>query len=444
MMKENIEKHRLKKQHLAVIIVFTIGTVIRLFFTPFSTGSDIPQFLNFANTMARHGFCFYMYATGEQWVEEQWSYPWPYVYSPFWVTLLYILKLIANGTVKISYTNSLHIVKVSTSWIIAVKSVLVISDVIVALIIYKLSKRATYTALYYLNPVTIYNSSIYGMFDNVALMLLLISLCYFRKRKQLSMVFSGLAVTLKQTILLASLPLLLKTWILTKGSKTKLIKYVSLFLLPFVVITGPFLLFCPESWTNIVKCLTMPATIYYTEPICYSFNGVSSLATYIHKVFGVETIYVLKILFMVFAVASIVMLHRSAFLLKRNVETWVLCYCLYLVFPTFYWRVNYQYFVPVVGLGCLALSKVKVGILRTLILVTIIYPSLWFFMFPVTFWFHAHMFEPNIILIRWLSIISLNIYCDHILYIIYSLGLTAIYFLTLLLIMVKTKELKIA
>lgn len=439
-----MEKHRLKTQHLAVIIVFIIGTAIRLFFTPFSTGSDIPQFLSFANTMARHGFCFYMYATGEQWVEEQWSYPWPYVYSPFWVIVLYILKLIANGTMKISHTNSLHMVKVSTSWIIAVKSILIISDIIVALIIYKLSRKASYTTLYYLNPVTIYNSSIYGMFDNIALMLLMSSLYCFRKRKQLSMVFLGSAVALKQTILLASLPLLLKTWILTRRSKTNLAKYVSLFLLPFIVITGPFLLFCPGSWASMVKCLTMPATIYYTEPICYSFNGVSSLATYIHKVYDVETIYVLKVLFIFFAVMSIVMLYRLIFLLKRNVETWVLCYCLYLIFPTFYWRVNYQYFVPVVGLGCLALGKVKAGILRTLILATIIYPSLWFFMFPITFWFYVHLFEPNIVIIRWLSGISLNIYCDHILYIIYSLGLTVIYFLTLLLISVKTKELKIA
>lgn len=444
MMRGNVKKHRLKKQHLAVIMVFTTGTAIRLFFTPFSTGSDIPQFLNFANTMAKHSFCFYMYATGEQWIKEQWSYPWPYVYSPFWATLLYVLKLIADGVVKISYTNGIHVVKVSTSWIIAVKSVLIISDIIVALIIHKLFKKTTYTALYYLNPVTIYNSSIYGMFDNVALMLLLISLYYFRERKQLSIVFSGLAIALKQTILLASLPLLLKTWILTKGSKIKLTKYVSLFLLPLIVTTGPFLLFCPESLTDMVKCLTMPATVYYTEPICYSFNGISSLVTYIHKAYGVETIYVLRILLMVFTVASIVILYRLNFLLKRNVEVYVLCYCLYLIFPTFYWRVNYQYFVPVVGLGCLALGRVKVGILRIPILATIIYPSLWFFMFPITFWFYVHVFEPNIVLIRWLSKVSLNIHCDHILYIIYSLGLTAIYFLTILLITVKAKELKIS
>ena len=427
--------NNVSKEAAVTYTVLVLGTIIRIIFAPFSSGSDIPQFLGFANTMERHGFCFYMYATGDYWVEEKWPYPWTYVYPPLWGIMLYALKVLANGYVKTSFENSIHVVKVSMEWILAIKAVLILCDIVIAILIFIITKRSKYVLLYYLNPVTIYNSSIYGMFDNIALLFLIFSIYLCLKGRAYSApVFTGLSLAIKQTVLLAAIPLFFKTYFLLKRRS---FKQLAIFFLAITVpvfgVFLPFITLCPKSLPSIVKCITMPTGVYYTEPICYSFNGLSSLLTYINKEYGYETLYLIRTVFLIFAISSFLVLCTTAYVMKKGFkEVFLPVFNSYLVFTALYWRVNYQYFVPAIGLGSLALSRIRHGILRILILLTIIYPSIWFFMFPITFWFHFHVFKPNMHLMKLLKIFSLNIYCDNLAYVVYSLGLTVLYIITLL------------
>jgi len=428
-------RNNIARENITTCTVLLLGTVIRLIFAPFSSGSDIPQFLGFANTLEKHGFCFYMYATGDYWTEEKWPYPWTYVYFPLWGIILYVLKIAANGYVKSYFEGSMHIVKVSMEWILAVKAVLILCDIAIALLIFAITRRARYVAVYYLNPVTIYNSSIYGMFDNVALLFLILSIyLYLKGRTYPALALAGLSLTTKHSIILASAPLFLRIYFsLGKKNFKQLIRFFSTILVSVFGLLLPFIMLCPPSLHSLIKCLTMPAGIYYTEPICYSFNGLSSLLTYVNKEYGYETLYLIKAIFLVFAASALIMLCVTVYVTKKGFkEITILTFISYLVFAALYWRVNYQYFVPVIGLGSLALSKVKHSISRMLILSTIIYPSIWFFMFPVTFWFHYHVLYPNKHLIGLLNMVSLNIYCSSIIYVMYSLGLTTLYVITLL------------
>jgi hypothetical protein len=60
-----------------------------------------------------------------------------------------------------------------------------------------------------------------------------------------------------------------------------------------------------------------------------------------------------------------------------------------------------------------------------------LYTASWFFIFPVNWWFYAHIEEPNKVLVEALYAISLNIYVDDY-YAYYSLVLTLLEYTTLL------------
>lgn len=431
---------RLKRKFIRVlplIITIVLGLILRMFLAPYSSGSDIPQFLGFANTLVKHGFCFYKYAYGDHWIEEKWPYPWPYVYPPLWALVLAMLKIIVNGEVHTFYINSTYFVKVSTNWILAIKTLLVLADTINTLLIYKLSKKVGYAALYYLNPVIIYNSAIYGMFEPLCLVFFLLALFYnshYKYRERSSLILLGISVAIKQILAILLLATIFKD-LKNKGVK-KTFKNSIYMLIPIILSLIPFIILCSSSLSYIIRCLFYPYIISYVRPLCYSFNGISSLLTYIYDNYGIETLDIIRVWPMPFIFFSVLILWKTYHSNLGNYK-YLPFYLMYATFIATYWRVNYQYLVVLVVLGILALLEIK-GMYKLIVLLfTVLYPSFWLTIFPIQFWFIVHVKEPNFNLIRWVAKFTINISCFDVIYVIYSLIFTFVLYIIILLFILK-------
>ncbi|MEM4488514.1 MAG: hypothetical protein QXK88_06940 [Desulfurococcaceae archaeon] len=191
----------------APLLVISLGLASRAAIAPYTAESDIPQFADFADTFLRHGLCFYRYSTSHR--LEEWPYPWPYPYGSLLVLILAPLRLVARREAKCYWESGSCNIYTPMEWVVLTKTVFMLFDTLAAVFIYALlSKRSRGRALlalafYYLNPATIYVSSIYGMFDSIPLSLLLLSMIQLskspRKLGSLGALVAGFLITLAAT-----------------------------------------------------------------------------------------------------------------------------------------------------------------------------------------------------------------------------------------------------
>jgi len=376
-------------------LLLLIGLGVRLYLAPNSTGSDIPQFYGFAGTMLRHPTEFYSYANGTMWKSEGWPYGWPYVYGPVLVYLLALVRLLVDGGVKFYWDSMGYHVFTSRSWIIGVKTLFILADVGIAVMIYKLTKKRSewgavlLSALYILNPMVIYVSSIYGMFDGLALLPFLVGLHFIETgRGRLGYALVGFSLAVKHTLLFPALivlwDLLLRKWRRLSEMKWPLAAFFGGVLLPF----APFLLH-PSSLLNLPGLLRgmKPG---YTYPIAYNLNGIVALLTFIHDKTGLDTMFYMRNweMFALLCLAGVLFIHSRLKNLRISVAL------AYAVFLLTYWRVNTQYILPLVGLTLIALPELDWPS-RVVAFLTLLPPSIWPIMFPTSFWFHVHIEHPN-------------------------------------------------
>ena len=379
-----------RKSRALLVATLLLGLVLRLVFAPFSTGSDIVQFAGFAKTIQRHGLCFYSYAA--TFWEEAWPYNWPYLYGPVPAYILNLLAHVATPSYTTFWLNSNYFAYVSQSWVLALKLVFIAFDTLVAVLLYMITRRVALVALYYLNPAVIYVSSIYGMFDQISLALLLAGLALLeRRRLLLSGALLALALLTKQTMLFPLLGLAL-----------------------FTGLRNTWYMLKPR----------------YAEPIMYSFNGVTSVATLLHKVYGVDTLWLIERWYMFTALLAVLPVLYTL----RKRELYINTALYYLLFTATYWGVNYQYLTPLIGLLAVAIVREERRYLKMLYAVLALYIGAWFFIFPVEWWFRAHIENPNRVLLEAVKSISLNVYVDNY-YAPYSLVLTVLEYITLALAM---------
>lgn len=404
------------------------GLLVRLLVAPFTCGSDIAQFAGFADTFLRHGFEFMKYSGSENYLSEGWPYPWPYVYGPIFILILAFLRVIASGKINTYYDASgVYHVKVPVDWIIANKLLYIAFDTIAAIEIYWIVSRITgreRTALlsmllYYCNPIVIYISSIYGMFDQIVLALMLAGIIVYLERGSwliLSIIW-GLAVSIKQSIMIPMIPFYAylsvdkSRWIGVKALTTTLI----VFLLPYT----PFLLGSPEGVTSYYNGIRAVSTPNYYSPPEYSFNGFSTIAFYawIHANADVQLyLAAWPLLFIPLYIASLYYTVKYRMPLIGVALAQV-------SYTASYWRVNPQYIVVSIGLLVVAIALLKRRLAEFLALSTVVVAGLWPEIYPVSFWARVHVEEPNYLMEHVLSHISLNIY-DDLFYIYYSLALT--------------------
>lgn len=423
------------------MIIVALGLWVRIWIAPYTTGSDIPQFAGFADTFLRRGLCFYMYSDGRDHIAEGWPYPWPYPYGPLPILLLAIARLFAGTKVKFFWVGDVYYVYTPIEWIEASKLIFRVFDTFSALLIFvilsKVSMRRALaaTAFYYLNPVTIYVSSIYGMIDPIALALYLLALALpvIRPAERLGLALMcfllGLAVTTKTLMLFPVVLTVLYILLVYRDRKSLAVAMLS-FIAGSLVLYIPFEIACPGSLAKHINVLRDVSRPGYTEPIVYSFNGFSSLATYLHSKSGNDFLWVVEYWW----IPATVCLAILAYVVARcrdRLSIIAIAYLAYLVYVTVYWRVNYQYFTPLIGLASLYIfypSKARVG--RLLALLHALLVALWLYMFPISWWAHVHIENPSREIINLLDSLSLMVFAEEI-YVLYSVMLTVFGYITL-------------
>ena len=400
-----------------------VGLAVRLLFAPFSSGSDVVQFAGFARTVERHGACFYDYAS--EYYLEKWPYNWPYVYGPVLAYILGLLSRVAPPDYTIHPERYPHVC-VSTSWVLAVKLVYIVFDTLAALVIYTTTRRHLPVALYYLNPAVIYTSSIYGMFDQIPLALLVLGLTLLEKKPLVAGGLLASTVLTKQTLLFPVLGVLL---VVVVHYRRLLRRVLAGFLLGALVLFAPILLACPASLLRLPETIRETSYMWrpgYVFPLMYSFNGLTSLLTLVHRKLGVETLWFIEHWYVYTLVLTPLLVLYT--LRERDVYLNALRY--YLLFTATYWGINYQYLTPLVGLLAVGFVREPVKRARLLYVLLELYIALWCFIFPVSWWFYAHIESPNRVLVEVVNSLSLNIYEDEY-YAYYSLVLTLLEYTTL-------------
>ncbi len=379
----------------ALIAVIAVALLVRVYLAPFSTGSDIPQFYGFGNTMLHHPLNFYAYASGDHWNTEGWPYNWPYVYGPVLAYLLAFLRLLGIGNIKYFWDSSGYHVYIARSWVVAVKSLFIAADIGIAVVLYAYTWRklkngwagVLLAALYLFNPMVIYVSSIYGMFDGIATMFFLLAMYLLKAgNKKLGYALIGFSLAVKHTILFPALIIMWDAFL--KGKWRGIAESLKPFLAGALIPFAPFLL-KPSSLMKIPK-LMRGMEPGYTYPISYNLNGIVSLLTYVHDKAGIDTTFYMKHwwLFSLAALGAVLIIHSKT----RNIELSVALS--YAAFLLTYWRVNTQYTLPFFAFMTLALVSSDWPT-RVVEVLAGIPPALWPVMFPTSFWFHVHFENPN-------------------------------------------------
>jgi len=409
---------------LSIMLVILVGVSTRAPFLTTTCGSDVVQFAGFADTFLRYGFRFYEYnyygAPG-----STWPYPWRYIYGPILLYILAPLRLLVPDPVKVETYPSLNIYA-PPLWCGAVKAVFTVFDILVAIVILLVAGEIlsagsigslAASLIYLLNPMTIYISSIYGMFDNIALFLFLLGVYLYSSRRRMvpGLLLLGLSISAKQTIFPAVLLATIHVLRESRGWRSILFRLACIsvgVVAPFI----PFLIASPGSITLLIQAFTETTRPGFTEPVVYSFNGLSSLITYMHSSEYLWVIEYWWIPFTASLVLTILAYYRSSDYLLSS-------FTAYASFTAFYWRVNHQYLVPLVAFTSLLLVSRLRAPMRILSLFINAWIGLWPIAFPTSWWAHVHLENPDVNMWKLLDSITLMIF-DQEFYVAYSLVLT--------------------
>ncbi len=415
-----------------ILLILLPGLAFRLIIAPYTAGSDIPQFAGFADTFLRHGLGFYMYSDGSRAGEEGWAYGWPYVYGPLFILLLAPLRIIAPGRVDHYWVGSTYYVYAPMDWIMAVKSLYIFFDTLVAVLIYLfatamgLGEKRSLAAmiLYYYNPMTIYISSIYGMFDQIPLFFLLLGLYLYMYKftsrwwKAASVTSTAASIGFKPTMIYPLIIILLDYLLRHRAGRG--LVYASAVLLLAAGFYAPFFLYAPPSLWIYLKAVRSVSSPTYASPIVYTFNGFTAIAFYAWEHAGYDFTGVTKLWPLVFI--SLYILVLLGYLYER--KTLKYTGLAYITYTASYWRVNFQYLVPTTGFTVLLMlddrRRFWTLFLGGVLLVVI---GLWPLMYPVSWWAHVHIKEPAKWVMNLLDSASFMIF-DELVYVYYAVFLT--------------------
>ena len=291
-----------------------------------------------------------------------------------------------------------------------VKSLFILADVGIAVLIYLMTKKRSewgavaLAALYLFNPMVIYVSSIYGMFDGLALFPFLFGLYFIENgREKLGYGLIGFSLAVKHTFLFPAIVVLwdlfLRKWRRPARMKQPLAFFFGGAIIPFL----PFL-FSPSTLLNLPDLLRgmKPG---YTYPIAYNLNGIVALLTFIHDKTGLNTLFYMKHweIFAVMCLTAVLFIHYRLKNLRISIAL------AYTVFLLTYWRVNTQYTLPLIAFVLLELPELDWPA-RVVAFLPTMPPTLWPIMFPTSFWFHVHIENPSKHMINLIDRLTLMVF----------------------------------
>jgi hypothetical protein len=409
------------------IIAVAIAGTVRWWVAPLSAGPDVTQFWAFAQAFHIHGLDFYRYAeaTADMFPQKMWGY----VYPPTWVLILGIcLCAVPGSTASIS--------AVDTTWRIAMKTPIITADLGIGCLIFwavpgSRAKKLVFAVLWLFHPTSWYQSAVFGQFDALAAVFIVASLITLEKRKEwLTYLLAGLAITLKQHTAIMIAGMMAATLYMYRSTQT--IKHSLILVAPIVVLSIPFLV--TGNLMPYAKSVFLPAyEAGYQYPIDHALSGTGSLLTYLHDVYGWETINLLRATPYVTGVmlAAVIIL---CYLRRVNpIQGTLACF---LVFITLFYRVNYQYTVIFIPVALLVAAMTVHRGERILAIIIALFPALWIWLFDVSLWF-VYLEPINPWVAPYLANIGMGENCPTGSFVIFSVTLAYLSLAYVVLILIK-------
>jgi hypothetical protein len=359
-------------------VFLAVAGIFRLWAAPISAGVDIGQFWGFAKLFESHGLDFYRFADGTNPILP--VNGWGFVYPPIWLLFL-------RGALFASPDSLATASMVDVSWRVAMKVPIIASDIAIGgLLIWAVPgskiQKLFLGSLWLIHPTSWYNSSIFGQFDAVAAVFLLVSVILFARGKNWpAFIFAGLAVLTKQHTALAVLLMLVV--LARQLDRRRFLTGCAILIGMGILISAPFLL--TGNFTDYLRSVLFPAQVPgYQLPLVYTFSGSGALITYLHEVFNwdIERLLILNTPIMVIATFGSAVL---CYVKKIRIEQAALIGIL--LFVALFYRVNYQYLVIYIPIAIFALACTTRRLERSLAACLIVVPAIWLWLMDVSFWF---------------------------------------------------------
>jgi uncharacterized membrane protein len=276
---------------------------------------------------------------------------------------------------------------VSTDWRLAIKIPIIIADIAIGCLLFRAVpgskvRRLIFSFLWLFHPTAWYNSAIFGQFDAIAAALLLASILLLERGKDWQVfLVAGLAIMTKQHALI---PLaLMVVAVAPYLDKRHLIKNILVAAGVVIIISLPFLV--TGNLPDYIRSILFSAYKPDYQPLIYAFNGIGSLLTYFHNVFGWET---KNLLFLNVPILIIAFYTVAVFIyVKRIMPIRAILVGLCLFIALFY-RINYQYLILYMPIALLIASRTPYLSERIITLGLTLVPAVWIWLYDVAFWFH--------------------------------------------------------
>jgi hypothetical protein len=407
-----------KKRDIIFYILFGVALAAagaaRWWAAPISAGPDVSQFWAFAQVFHTHGIDFYRYAeaTADIFPFKLWGY----VYPPAWLLILGICLCFVPGV----YASESA---VDAAWRMAMKTPVIMADLAIGCLIFwavpgSKARKLLFAALWLFHPTAWYESAVFGQFDAIAAVFLVAALIMLVKHRDwLAFLMAGLAITVKQHTLIPIAGMMAAS--LNFYRRSELIKKCLVFIMPIIILSIPFLL--TGNLVPYAKSVLLPAQAAgYQYPLDYAFSGTGSLLTYLHDVYGWETISIIKSIPYVTGLALAVVIFLCY---RRKVNPLQAALASFLVFTALFYRVNYQYMVIFIPVALLVASMTVHRGERLMAIVLALFPAVWMWLFNVSFWF-VYLEPPSQWVTPYLASIGMGERSAPEVYVIYAIILT--------------------
>jgi len=369
---------KLSKRHLLVLgLALALAAFFRFWAAPLSAGPDVCQFWAFAKLLHAQGLDFYNYAGG---IGDIFPFMgWGFVYPPVWLLILGLALLF----VPMSTATS---AMVDSGWRLAMKTPIILADLAIGYLLYRAVPgsrwwKLLFACLWLFHPTAWYESAVFGQFDAVAAAFLLAAIVLLESgRGRLAFLLAGLAVMTKQHTLI---PVIIMAVIYARQTGWRLAGNLAILAGVVVVLSIPFL--ATGNFMEYARSLLLPGkALSYQVPLVYAFSGSGALLTYLHDVFGWETIRFIPFTIPLIA-ASVAAV--AVFSYRRAITPAQGALAGFLAFIGFSYQVNYQYLIIYIPIALLVASRTQYRAERALTLVLALLPAVWLWLFDVSFWF---------------------------------------------------------
>lgn len=371
--------HFSNKFYLGVFgLSLVLAAYIRFWAAPLSAGVDVPQFWAFAKVFQLYGLDFYRYAEASLDIFP--TKGWGFVYPPVW---LLIVRLALVATPASSATETM----VDSAWRLAEKTPIIAADLAIGCLLYWAIpgakwRKLLFASLWLFHPTSWYNSAVFGQFDAIAAVLLLASVIMLeRGRDRVAFLLAGLAVMTKQHTLI---PVAFMIAVSARNmNRRRLMSNCAIMAGVMLALSIPFL--ATGNFSSYARSFFLAGqSPDYQEPLMYAFSGSSSLLTYLHVEFGWQTRGFISLNIPILILAILAALFFSY---KKSITPAQGALVGFLIFVTFMYRVNYQYFIIYIPLALLVASRTRFRSERIMAIAAAMLPAVWLWLFNVSFWF---------------------------------------------------------